>query len=102
MSYLFLCLNPILGAAGAIAMRKMKKMHELTVAFYCNLALIVLSIFLIIAVGSEDKTTFKGFNFWKDLDKWTLFLLMPLNSLSSILGMTTRFIAFKVYEPAKL
>jgi len=86
LAYLLLCLNPVAAAAGAIAIRKMSKLSELTVTFYCNLSLILLSIFLILVVGSKGKANFVGFNFWKDCDNVTLYVLFPVNAVTTILA----------------
>ena len=101
LPYLGLCLNPFISACGAVAMRKMKKMHESVVATYVACGLLCLSTIFVSAIKYENGQAYEGFSFFSDLDTLSWWII-PLNSVVDVLGTTTRFAAFRVYEPSKL
>ena len=53
--YGLLTLNPFLSAAGVLSMRKMKKFHEAVVSWYLNIAIGIVSIIMILALGNGFK-----------------------------------------------
>jgi len=52
-SLLILLCNPIIIAAGVIAMRKMRKMHESVITTYMNLMLLTIMLVIVYASGSN-------------------------------------------------
>jgi len=89
-----LALNPILLAAGQVAMRKMRKMPESTVTTYSAFTLILASCIMIVATGDS-------FTFYKDFDK-TSWLLILLIGFLVVLQQTTKFTALKNQEASQL
>jgi len=101
LPYIGLCINPLISACGAIAMRKMKKMHESVVATYVALSLLAISGLFVTFSKYEDGQAYEGFSFFNDLNMLSWFII-PINSIVDVAGTTTRFAAFRAYEPAKL
>ena len=46
-------MNPMLLAAGTVAMRKMRKMHEMTVSSYVNFSLLIVSVGMMLVLKEQ-------------------------------------------------
>jgi len=86
--------QPILLAAGAVAMRQMRRMPETTCSTYQNASLAVLSSVFMLAYGMDF-----GFMFEFSLNAW---LLCWVSSLLTILTQTCKFSAFKYHQASAL
>ena len=102
--YCALVIIPVSAAAGAIAIRKMRTLHEVVASFYMNVGIFCVSVVLIAVLPvNEDAEEGKyvKFKFFTDLD-FVSWLLVIGQAVSNVLSATMRFSAFKLQEPAKL
>jgi drug/metabolite transporter (DMT)-like permease len=83
--YACLIFIPICVGAGDIAMRKMRKLHEIVVSFYLNFALTILSAFFIAFFPPNVHAAegeFENFAFFKDLNGMTWFLIFLMGTIN--------------------
>ncbi len=86
--------QPVLLAAGCVAMRQMRKMPETTCSTYQNLSLAVLSGACMLGLGLP-------FDFFLEFT-WQAWLLVLASSLLTILTQTAKFAAFKYHQASAL
>ena len=98
--YVALLCIPVCGGACDVAMRKMRKLHEIIVSFYVNLGLLITSVVLIIVMPTNEDE-YVGFTFFGDLTLLAWALIIGMGTCNT-LSMTIKFAAFKYQEPAKL
>lgn len=89
-----LIMQPILLAAGAVAMRQMRKLPETTCSTYQNLALTILSAGFMVGYGLDFNFMFEfGVQAW---------LLAIASALLTIFTQTAKFTAFKYQQASQL
>jgi predicted tellurium resistance membrane protein TerC len=81
--------QPVLLAAGCVAMRQMRKMPETTCSTYQNLSLAILSAVFMIGFDLP-------FDFFMDFT-WKAWLFVICSSLLTICTQTAKFAAFKYH-----